>query len=625
MTRIYALLIVLFSITSFSYGKSNIKFGKVSMEEMEMKTYAPDTSASAVVLFKFGAVGMESRLFRRVKILKKNGVNHSNFIFNGLNTSNIKARVYNLENGEIVEENVKKESIFYDRITDDYYAIRLAIPNVKAGTVYDIEISGKFTLLEFEFQEDLPIKRAELVASASSFLRKRPVGEQIYTKVSDNRYVAENVPAFKPEAFINSEKNYISKFEFDLLRVQLIPGISDSEVDYTSNWDAVNDRLTRSNYFGQALISDATYLTELSDEINANYSTPMDKLQAAYKAIQSLQWNDNESLYISDQSLSKTFKEKSGNSAELNFLLIQLLKRLDIDAGPVALSTRENGLLNRVYPSYFKLNYVITRAVVNNQEILMDPSDKNLPAGLLPFRCLNQYGRLLTNGGGQWVDLNSAKGEDESVMYSLMLNDDLSFTGNIQYKRKDYSAYNWRQNYSEFTTEEMYLRKVEEEYPGLRIKSNKLKNIENLDRPVIDVYEVDIKNKVSQAGDIVTIQPFLFEKLSENPFKDTERKYPIDYAYNRTKSITARFVIPNTLTISEIPEPLYLKFPDNSASVFIKYEVASNIVTLTYHFQINKPIFFASEYEYLRNFYSIIIEKQNQPIVLQKTDLVEKY
>ena len=61
--------------------KAPIKFGKVSMEEMELNTYLPDTTASAVVLCDYGVTDMPytekdgfQRTFERtirIKFLKK--------------------------------------------------------------------------------------------------------------------------------------------------------------------------------------------------------------------------------------------------------------------------------------------------------------------------------------------------------------------------------------------------------------------------------------------------------------------------------------------------------------------------------------------------------------------------
>jgi hypothetical protein len=67
--------------------KDPIKFGKISLDELEMKAYEPDTSASAVVLCDYGyfqAIDLKFTRVIRVKILKKEGYNWANWVFPSL-------------------------------------------------------------------------------------------------------------------------------------------------------------------------------------------------------------------------------------------------------------------------------------------------------------------------------------------------------------------------------------------------------------------------------------------------------------------------------------------------------------------------------------------------------------
>lgn len=622
MNRFYMLIASMLFIHLNSFSKAPIKFGKVSMEEMEMTTYEPDTSASAVILCKYGyfnANEFQFTLTQRVKILKKSGVDHASFIFPGDEKSDIRAKVYNLENGEIVEEKVSKESIFKERVTDDYYRIRVALPNVKVGTVYEVEVYRSLLPPEFTFQEDIPIKHAEVRLEETKYIswRKRSVGELVYQKLDDYTFAADNVPAFKSEPFINSANNYTSKFEFDILNIN-IPGYFYK--NYSTDWGAVNDRLAESDYFAGVLTNGAGYLSDIIDDIEAKYTDPYDQMKAAYEAIKKVKWNGSEQLFTNTTSLSSAFKEGEANSAEINLMLLQLLKKMNIYSLPVALSTRENGLLNKYYPSLDKLNYVIVWAKIDDKEYLLDATAELLPVGLLPSRCLNQYARLITNEKGKWIDLNSPKGENETMFYSLKLNDDLSMDGNIQYSRKDYSAYNFRKKYKDYTGQDEFLQHLETKYPGLRIVSGQIENIEAIDLPIKDKYDVKIKNMAQQTGDLVMINPFMFEKMDENPFKLEERHYPIDFAYSKDKMMVTKINIPSSYSINELPKPVHIKLPDNSASVLINYQTIGNNITVTYKFSIDKPMFQASEYGMLKQLYGVIIEKQAEPIILKKNE-----
>ncbi|MEL7121624.1 MAG: transglutaminase, partial [Bacteroidota bacterium] len=78
-------LLFLFSVVVLSAQESNIKFGKVSKEELAMTIYPKDSSASAVILHDKGDLnfdfagndhGIILEKHRRIKILKKAGFDY---------------------------------------------------------------------------------------------------------------------------------------------------------------------------------------------------------------------------------------------------------------------------------------------------------------------------------------------------------------------------------------------------------------------------------------------------------------------------------------------------------------------------------------------------------------------
>ena len=133
------------------------KYGHPTKEELAMTEYAPDTSATAVVLYSKCSVNyiFVERQFRlvydyefKVKVLKPNGASHANIsIPYYLNTKDnrlretvkqIDASAYNLEKGEIVRTKLKNNLIFKERLNNDYMLTKFSIPAVKKGTVWNL-------------------------------------------------------------------------------------------------------------------------------------------------------------------------------------------------------------------------------------------------------------------------------------------------------------------------------------------------------------------------------------------------------------------------------------------------------------------------------------------------------
>ncbi len=82
-----------------------------------------------------------------------------------------------------------------------------------------------------------------------------------------------------------------------------------------------------------------------------------------------------------DNSLKATYKSRSGNEAEINLVLAAMLRHVNIAADPVLLSTRNNGVINPVYPLLTRFNYVVTRIGNDEAKFYLDASESWLPFG----------------------------------------------------------------------------------------------------------------------------------------------------------------------------------------------------------------------------------------------------
>jgi hypothetical protein len=590
------------------------------MEEMEMTVYEPDTSASAVILCRYGRFDGQNFQFTRIeryKVLKKDGVDHAKFVFPGGNDVTIRGRTYNLIDGKIEEEKLKRESIFKERVTDDYYRYRIALPNVKVGSVFEVEYSYQSFPAEWRFQELIPIKWCELRIEESNYInfRKKMVGYEPLSSAENNCFVAKDMPAFKDEAYMSSRENFITKFEFDLLSITIPErGIYES---FTTTWEAVNDKLLEDEKFGDVIRGGSGYLSDIAKEIEASGQSDLEKVKAAYNALKHIEWDDYLSIYSSNTMLSPVYKKGIGNSADLNFMLLQLLNKIDIEAYPVVLSTRKNGLLNPFYPSKEKLNYCIVCALVDDKEYLMDATASLMPFGMLPVRCLNEQGRLVNKQSGKWIPIKPDKKDKETIYYELSLSNDLQLSGKLSYNRYDYAAYDFRNDQKDFSGEEEYIIDLEERFPGLTVKEMNISNLDEIEQPITDTYTVSIKNQVEQINDMLLINPFLFETREDNPFKLEKRNYPVDFVYQRQKQLITKISIPEGYTVSEVPQPIRINMPGKSAAVQIMYQVNGNAITMMYKFNINKTLFLPEEYANLKTLYAEIIKKHAEPIILK--------
>jgi hypothetical protein len=90
------------------------KFGDVTLNELKFVPDVKDTTAEAIILFDIGHFfGNQISFTRhlRIKILKSSGTQWGNWLINTPSKSNIKAVVFNLENGLLTKEKLEKSEV----------------------------------------------------------------------------------------------------------------------------------------------------------------------------------------------------------------------------------------------------------------------------------------------------------------------------------------------------------------------------------------------------------------------------------------------------------------------------------------------------------------------------------
>jgi hypothetical protein len=625
LKKLFAVItIVVLTSTLANAQKAPVKFGSVDKADLEMMAYPADTSAAAVILCDYGHFSATSNDFIRVlriKIFKKEGTSWGDRLFPTSDKTSIRGYTYNLVNGEVVETKLKNESIFLERVSEDNYRTRVAMPNVREGSIIDIEFRFPWLPSEWKFQDVIPVKWSELIIENSDYIdfRKNFFGFVPLAENTSTRSVAKDVPAFNEEPYMANSTNYLTKFEIEVLRIT-IPATSTKPGfyrEYSTTWEAVNTRLLSGSDFGMALRG-CSFLNDEVDAIEKTCTTPMEKLVAAHEYVKhAVKWNEEEALYISDENLSKPFDEKIGNSSDVNLILIQLLKKLDLNVCPVALSTRSNGFLSPIYPSLDKLNYVVAYVVIDNKPYFVDATEEFLPVGMLPERCINLQGRIIDDSRSDWVELIPAKKDKSMVQEDLILGSDLALTGKIIKKNYDYAALDFRNHYAKFNSEDEYLRDYENDCPGLSVINSGINGLDSIYLPVSEEYNVKIKNKVTSAGNLLYLYPMLFDQMTENPFKSETRNYPVDFIVPEELTLISTITLPEGAEVVELPKAVIFKLPDNSVSMQYQISSMGNKINLTYKFIMTKPFFSVEEYTDLRAFFSEMIKKHAEPVVIK--------
>jgi hypothetical protein len=416
--------------------------------------------------------------------------------------------------------------------------------------------------------------------------------------------VAKNVLPVIDEPYMANKVDRPSRIEFQLVSVRM-PNSSPEFV--SGNYNRFNGELMESENFGKKLDRGGFAKEKVSELSSANGIELASEIY--YWFCKSTVWNEVTDVF-SDKSGRSVINSGEGTAADINLNLVAALRQAGLESYPVVLSTRGHGVPHPVYPSYNDFNYVVASFIQDGTIYLLDAT-WDYPFGLLPERCLNGQGYVVTPNGGQWVNLNSnaylstdykttvgisdgvitlsmkAKHTNHSAIYKLneILNDG-----------KDEFAENLTDSYSEWEVENLAIPE----------------NIENGQL----FYEISLSNAIDKAN--LYLNPFMDGVFNENPFNREDRYSPIDFVYNYKLSSSTELTLPDGYSV-ELPESMEVALPDD-AGVF-KYSVINEgrNITLTSEFILSKIRYSPAEYSQIKEFFDTMVEKNNEVIVLKKT------
>lgn len=585
------------------------KFGEVSITDMEMTVYEHDSSANAVILYDRGKFDADDFMFTRhvrVKVLDKAGLSWGDWVFNTPSQGNFKVFVFNKNGDAIVKEKIERSSIYREEVIDGFFVYKVFAPNVKVGSIIDIEYSHPGFPYEWRFQHLIPVRHSELEIEDVRFkmVKKTYFGFEPIETLNTNHWRVNNMPAFQLEPHLNHYSNYITKFEFQFSSIY-------------NTWEKISGLLSNYLYFGQTMKS-MSFLNTKAKEIKASNLNELEKIDAAYNYIrENIKWNQVNSLVASRGYRSNFEKNHSGNSADINLMLIGLLNKIGITTYPVVLSTRDNGLLREFTTSINKLNYVVGYIENGTTKMLLDATSDNLKPGILPEKCLNGKGWLINDNTGTWIDLVGAHKKKVKQYVQIALNEDGFFEAKVNETKYDYTYLDWVKVREQHHEEGAYLSHLRTVYPDLELLDYKVKKINAEKLNVAEVVTIDMSNNVDDLGDEFIINPYLLTKIVNNPFKLASRKYPLDLSSPIEESATIVLQIPDGYQVKTIPASVKLTGSDDVSFTFLSQQT-NGYLNISYKLQVNKSVFVDSEYAVFRQFHSQIVNKLNESIYLQK-------
>lgn len=620
MTAIRSVLFIasLIAAVTATAQKYAADYGKLTDAEVNdalaIKNYPSDTSAGALILYKKLEVtivpaGTKVSYIIRTRILKSSSVKtwaDYELLPSKQGFTTVKGVVYNLENKTVTKSEVLPENVNKTKYNRNFDMYMISMRNVRVGSLIEYTYSTVYdfwTLPDFKFQSEDPTLCAEYYLTPSELgFHFEEVGDlkvqyETLKAKKVHHWRLNNIPAFKKEPLMPHEDLFLSAVRI---------------IDVSRSWQKEIEPLWNSKFFGRVIL----YQRALTDRTAIAVGQELDPKLKAKKIVEylkvNIEWDGFSDFLAEDPDL--VFKRRKGSSGDINLALVSMLTKAGIISNPVLLSTRANGKPYLDVPSIRQFDYVIAMAVMGKDTLLLDATDPSLKYDVLPIRCLNGAGLVASRENQIWMKIKPALKYKTSADATFALDPEGQLKGQLNVVRDGYEAFDQRAELKK--QKDAYYKSVVE--PEWEVISKKIENESTLDAPLKETYEVVISNHGTVAGDMIYVDPFVALRNDSNPFTVAERKFPIEYDVPIEETYLCKITIPDGYKVEQLPESKMVTLSGNGGRLMFNYAVNGNQIQVLSRLQLNRTLFGQNEYPVLREFYSMLVAKKQEQIVLKK-------
>ncbi len=386
-------------------------YGFIDTADLKLKNCDFEKDANAMVLFDraeflFSYIRIVMVRQRRIKIFNENGKSEANIRieydnrFGAETIEGLEAETINLVNGKAVYTRLDPKLIYSEHTDKSKDAVIFSFPEAKAGSIIEYKYiwSRPFSrsLPGWSFQCDLPTRYSQAtivlnqtISSTVLFKNDQPFVKDTTTSAGlGHVWAMASVPSLKDEPYMRSKKDVTQSLSFVIQEVT----INGVHTKVSASWADVGQQLADEKDINKPFDQN---LRDEDDLIKQAKALPAqaDRVAFLFNQVKTLmKWNE-EKNWASKDGIKNAWKKKSGNWGEINMILYHLLKRADVKAYPMLVSTRDNGQLRPDFVDIYQINKLVTYVPVDStMYYVLDATDKYNIYNEIPFELLNSYG-----------------------------------------------------------------------------------------------------------------------------------------------------------------------------------------------------------------------------------------
>lgn len=665
MKNIFILL--LFAVTSVHSQKINLEYGKVSLNDFEVKSTDKRKVYDAIIIVNNTSVNFVSgfqyvSVHQRIRIESIDGLEYANQQINLLKFDKdeeeivvLKGVTYNLSDNKIVTSDLNEKELLFQDLGKNKYSSFFSLPDVKVGSIIEIAYVIKSPFFEVEniaIQQEVPIINLNILFQAprsqSYFIESNPLAqfkidfpEKNFKKGVDvlkinkdrSKYINQdtqfqrikssgepivfskkNIPALLVEPFSGELNKYQAKLVFSL--AEGYDQTYNTRIEsFKSSWKEVAGYLSGMDYFGDQLRSSRFFRKELENVLEGA-TDDKNKISKTLNFLKSkVKWNGEYGIYT-DQGVKNAYRNGNGNVAEINLLLTSMLNESGIEAFPVIVSSTDHD--TPLFPTIDGFDYVIVQVKVHETTFVLDATEDYFNLNRIPQRAANRKGMLIKKHGDfQWIGLTSNDIQKETTLLKMTLEDSFVVKGQGSKKLEDYMLLDPKM-VQEDSSENAIKKFLTNNTFGLEIIDVKVDGLKDLSQNITFKYELDYINAFDRINNKISLQPLLNEVHLNDMVALKSRTTPLELSQPVEKTVVVNIEVPDGYVPVHLPESIKVVYGEEIGSYIYRIGFNNNIVSTVATYTMNTSIILPENYETFRQFFKAVLEKEAEKIILEK-------
>lgn len=513
-----------------------------------------------------------------------------------------------------------------------YRLIEFEMPEVDAGAVleykYTLERRYIEELPDFYISDRVPVREAVLFLKNADFLRYDVIDQNVDFELnyqefevdtSSIPYVftyerpdpvnvevwrAEEVPAIDATSFISSIDDVRAKLKFQISEF----GLPRQPLD--NSWELIAAQMRRNSNPYDRIAENGELIDNLLEQLEDTHN-PEDRQDSIFHFInRTMQFNGLNAIYA-EGALNGVAEGEPSNQAEINTLLLGMLREAGIKAYPLYISGREFGRINRSFPSLFQFNQMLVYSEINGMDYVMDASFAHSLPNLISVNSFNIQGLLLREDNFGWTDIRPEKSVfDLKIDIEGDLSRDGSLRGTLQAQTGGYPSREIRRSLAGAEPEnEIIKNNFLDIYPEIELSNSEI-TVNEMNPDVISIRaDFEISNYAVSFAEGLEYRPVAVGYLYQNPFEATNRRVPITLDAPEQLFVNYNISLPDNASMESLRGRQITEL--EGAELTEEYNVGDAALIYSFGVNIERKQFSSDDYSQLRRIYERWVELSN--------------